>query len=139
MAERSVMALINVSGYITNDLNPQKGQSGRPYVSFGLLETTGYGEKRWTQHYQVWAWGSKDVDRLMKLGVKKGSRVRLTGKLKLVDAYTKASGRTKQLKVSLEDCWLLSEPDALQRLHVPDDTAAFPIREMNGDRETLPE
>lgn len=133
------MALIKVSGRITNDLSPKKGQSGRPYVSFGLLETTGYGEKQWTQHYQVWAWGSTDVDRLLKLGVKKDSKVQLTGKLKLVDAYTKESGRIKQLKISLEECLPLSEPDALS-LHEPDNADAFsPAGELDGDREPLPE
>lgn len=133
------MALIQVTGYITNELTPKTGQSGRPYVSFGLLEITGYGRKQWTQRYQVWAWGSEDVDRLMKLGVKKGCKVRLAGKLKLVDAYTKESGQTKQLKVSIEDCQLLAGPDA-QHLHEPDNAALpFPTKELDGDRESLPE
>lgn len=133
------MALIQVTGYITDELTPKTGQSGRPYVSFGLLETTGYGKKRWTQLFQVWAWGSEDVDRLLKLGVKKGCKVRLAGKVKLVDAYTKESGQTKQMKVSLEDCQMLALPDA-QHLHKPDNAAAlFPIKGLDGDRESLPE
>lgn len=133
------MALIEVTGYITTDLCPQTGQSGRPYISFNLLEKTGYGEKQWTQLYQVWAWGKADVDRLMELGVKKGSKVKVTGKQKLVDAYTKESGRTKQLKISLQDCRLVAEPNSRQHLHEPDDTDTNPVRELNGDREPLPE
>lgn len=62
------MALIQVTGYITDNLAPQTGQSGRPYVRFELLEITGSGKKRWTQYYQVWTWGYEEVDRLMKLG-----------------------------------------------------------------------
>ena len=56
----------------------------------------------------------------MKLGVKKDCKVQITGTLKLVDAYTKASGKTKQLKVALEDCQLLAE-------------------DLDGDRDVLPE
>ncbi|WP_243138673.1 single-stranded DNA-binding protein [Hungatella hathewayi] len=133
------MAQIKVTGYIATDLCPKTGQSGRPYISFDLLEITGYGEKQWRQHYQVWAWGKTDVDRLMKLGVKKGSKVKVTGQQKLVDAYTKGSGRTKQLKISLQDCQLLAELDSMQRLHEPDNTAANPAGELDGDRELLPE
>ena len=51
------MAQIQVTGCVLNDLIPKTGQSGCPYVSFGLLETTGYGKSRWTQIYQVWVWG----------------------------------------------------------------------------------
>lgn len=133
------MALIQVTGHITNNLAPQIGQSGSPYVRFDLLETTGYGKKRWTQYYQVWVWGSEEVDRLMKLGVKKDCKVQITGRLKLVDAYTKESGKTKQLKVSLEDCRLLAGPIALL-LHEPDKTVTdYPIRDLDGDRDVLPE
>jgi hypothetical protein len=133
------MALIEVTGYITMDLCPKTGQSGRPYISFNLLEKTGYGEKHWTQLYQVWAWGKADVDRLMGLGVKQGSKVKVTGKQKLVDAYTKESGRTKQLKISLQSCRLIAEPDSMQHFHEPDNTDTAPARELNGDREPLPE
>lgn len=133
------MALIQVTGYITDNLAPQTGQSGRPYVRFELLEITGSGKKRWTQYYQVWTWGYEEVDRLMKLGVKKDCKVQITGTLKLVDAYTKASGKTKQLKVALEDCQLLADPVALL-LHKPDKAVTdYPIRDLDGDRDVLPE
>lgn len=69
MAERDVMALIEVTGYIITDLCLKTGQSGRPYIYFNLLEKTGYGEKQWTKLYQVWDWGKADVDRIMKLGM----------------------------------------------------------------------
>ena len=75
----------------------------------------------------------------MKLGVKKDCKVQITGTLKLVDAYTNASGKTKQLKVALEDCQLLAEPVALL-LHQPDKTGTdYPIRDLDGDRDVLPE
>lgn len=133
------MALIEVTGYIITDLYPKTGQSGRPYIYFNLLEKTGYGDKQWTQLYQVWAWGKADVDKIMNLGAKKGSKVKVTGKQKLVDAYTKESGRIKQLKVSLQDCMLIAKSDSKQYLHAPKNTDASPTRELNGDRETLPE
>ena len=65
MAERSVMALIQVTGYITDNLAPQTGQSGRPYVRFELLEITGSGKKRWTQYYQVWKMCIRDSSMMM--------------------------------------------------------------------------
>ena len=73
----------------------------------------------------------------MKLGVKKDCKVQITGTLKLVDAYTKAYGKTKQLKVALEDCQLLDDPGLL---HKPDKTVTdYPIRDLDGDRDVLPE
>lgn len=131
------MAQIQVTGCVLNDLVPKTGQSGRPYVNFSLLETTGYGKSRWTQIYQVWAWGKEEVDRLMKLGVEKNCMIWLTGSFRLVDAYTQENGRTKQLKVAYKDCRLLSSPKETQQTHNP--AAPFSGKELDGDREPLPE
>lgn len=95
------MALIHIIGRITTDLEMKYGESGAPYVRFGLAERIGYGDQARTQFYQVWAW--KDTaEALIRSGLKKGSLVRLSGTLTL-EEYTKSDGTTtdKRLKVSL--------------------------------------
>ena len=95
------MALIHVIGRITTDLEMKHGESGAPYVRFGLAERIGYGDQARMQFYQVWAW--KDTaEALIRSGLKKGSLVQLSGTLTL-EEYTKLDGITtdKRLKVSL--------------------------------------
>ena len=57
-----------------------RSQGHLTYVCFGFTEQTGKGQ---FQYYQVWAWDD-EVSRLMQLGVKKESRLWITGTQRLV-------------------------------------------------------
>ena len=107
------MAQIVVFGRVMHELVPKEGQSKQQYVCFDLMERSGNNPP---DYYQVWARGD-DVTRLMRLKVKKGSMIWLTGSQKLVDVRQK-DGTTD-----------------------PDDAAPVPSppEVMNGDREPLPE
>ena len=99
------MAQIVVFGRVMHELVPKEGQSKQQYVCFDLMERSGNTPP---DYYQVWARGD-DVTRLMRLKVKKGSMIWLTGSQKLVDVRQK------------------------------DGTTVKPPEVMNGDREPLPE
>ena len=94
------MAQIFAFGRVENDLVPKKSQKDSTYVCFGFTEQTGKGQ---FQYYQVWAWDD-EVSRLARLGVKKDSRLWITGTQQLVDC-TAGHGkeRTKILKIYLSN------------------------------------
>ena len=79
------MAQIVVFGRVMHELVPKEGQSKQQYVCFDLMERSGNNPP---DYYQVWARGD-DVTRLMRLKVKKGSMIWLTGSQKLVDVRQK--------------------------------------------------
>ena len=81
------MAQIFAFGRVENDLAPKKSQKDSTYVCFGFTEQTGKGQ---FQYYQVWAWGD-EVSRLIQLGVKKDSRLWITGTQQLVDCTAAVS------------------------------------------------
>ena len=137
------MAQIYVFGHVEEDLVVKTSQKNSPYVCFTFKEQTGKGR---TQSYQVWAWNA-DVSRLVKLGVKKGSLLWLTGTMQLVDC-TEDHGKvkTKVMKVFLTNWGYLpgkyprqNEADAENDPGPIPDPPALPMEVMDGDREALPE
>lgn len=135
------MAQIFVFGRVTADLTLKESINHTPYICFSLAENIGFGDKCRTQYYQVWAWG-QDTSRLIKLGVKRGSLIWLTGSQELVDS-TKKDGETKtmNLKVSLDNWGFvptgqLKPPDP--NFPKEPETVAE-TNKLDGDREFLPE
>lgn len=141
------MAQIFVFGCVTADLQLKQSQKQTPYVSFDLAEHIGYGCEQRTIYYQVWAWGDAAL-RLIRLKIKKGSMIWLTGSLELVDCTSQNGDvKTKRLKVYLANCgyipkWQPKHSDA----GLPDcqETAASfcsvpPLEVLDGEREALPE
>ena len=90
------MAQIYVFGRVMHELVPKEGQSKQQYVCFDLMERSGNTPP---DYYQVWARGD-DVTRLMRLKVKKGSMIWLTGSQKLVDVRQKDGTTVKKLKIT---------------------------------------
>ena len=98
------MAQVFVFGCVTADLQLKQSQKQTPYVSFDLAEHIGYGDGQRTIYYQVWAW-REDALRLIRLKVKKGSMIWITGSLELVDCTSQNGNvKTKRLKISLDNC-----------------------------------
>jgi len=127
---------------VENDLAPKKSQKDSTYVCFGFTEQTGKGQ---FQYYQVWAWDD-EVSSLARLGVKKGSRLWITGTQQLVDC-TAGHGkeRAKILKIYLSNFGFL--PVRISKegsADFPDepgtaDAAPPPVEVLDGERESLPE
>ena len=136
------MAQIFAFGRVENNLVPKKSQKDSTYVCFGFTEQTGKGQ---FQYYQVWAW-EDEVSRLVQLGVKKDSRLWITGTQQLVDCTTgHGKDRTKVLKIYLSNFGFL--PGRFPKENstdIPDDpetadAAPPPVEVLDGDRESLPE
>ena len=135
------MAQIVVFGRVMHELVPKEGQSKQQYVCFDLMERSGNNPP---DYYQVWARGD-DVTRLMRLKVKKGSMIWLTGSQKLVDVRQKDGTTVKKLKIWLTDFGFLPGQTSRAKTECEQhdsDTAATapaPSEVMDGDRESLPE
>ena len=141
------MAQVFVFGYVTADLQLKQSQKQTPYVCFDLAEHIGFGNGQRTIYYQVWTWG-EDALRLIRLKIKKGSMIWISGSQELVDCTSQNGDvKTKRLKVYLDNCGFLPDWQSKdQKLSLPDcqETAApansLPPREiLDGERETLPE
>ena len=134
------MAQIHVFGRVMHDLVPKEGQTKQPYVCFDLMERNGGNQP---DFYQVWARGDA-VARLMRLKVKKGSMIWLTGSQKLVDVRQKDGSTVKKLKVWLTDFGYLpgqtsrAKPESDQNGSDQAETVPAPAEVMDGDREPLP-
>ena len=135
------MAQIHVFGRVMHDLVPKESQSKQPYVCFDLMERSGNNPP---DFYQVWARGDQ-VARLVRLKIKKGSMIWLTGSQKLVDVRQKDGTTVKKLKIWLTDFGFLpGQPSRAKtecEQHDSDTaaTAPAPSEVMDGDRESLPE
>ena len=141
------MAQVFVFGCVTADLQLKQSQKQTPYVCFDLAEHIGYGDGQRTIYYQVWAW-REDALRLIRLKVKKGSMIWITGSLELVDCTSQNGNvKTKRLKISLDNCgympsWQQKQQDGeLTGGHGTE--AGFhdpsPPKVLDGEREPLPE
>ncbi len=136
------MAQIFAFGRVENDLVPQKSQRDSTYVCFGFTEQTGKGQ---FQYYQVWAWDD-EVSRLIQLGVKKGSRLWITGTQQLVDC-TAGHGKEKAkvLKIYLSNFGFLpgrfpkESPADFPNDPETAESAPPPVEVLDGERESLPE
>ena len=134
------MAQIVVFGRVMHELVPKEGQSKQQYVCFDLMERSGNTPP---DYYQVWARGD-DVTRLMRLKVKKGSMIWLTGSQKLVNVRQKDGSTVKKLKVWLADFGCLpgqtsrAKPERDQNGSDQAETVPAPAEVMDGDREPLP-
>lgn len=135
------MAQIHVFGRVMHDLVPKESQSKQPYVCFDLMERSGNNPP---DFYQVWARGDQ-VARLVRLKIKKGSMIWLTGSQKLVDVRQKDGTTVKKLKIWLTDFGFLPGQTSRAKTECEQhdsDTAATaptPSEVMDGDRESLPE
>jgi len=134
------MAQIHVFGRVMHDLVPKESQSKQPYVCFDLMERSGNNPP---DFYQVWARGDQ-VARLVRLKIKKGSMIWLTGSQKLVDVRQKDGTTVKKLKIWLTDFGFLPGQTSRAKTECEQhdsDTAATapaPSEVMDGDRESLP-
>lgn len=136
------MAQIFAFGRVENDLVLKKSQKDSTYVCFGFTEQTGKGQ---FQYYQVWAWDD-EVSRLIRLGVKKDSRLWITGTQQLVDCTANnGKERTKILKIYLSNFGFLPGRFSKENsTDFPDDpgtpeTALPPVKVLDGEHESLPE
>ena len=141
------MSQINIIGRVTADFELQTSAKDVPYVRFTMVENIGYGENARAQYLQVWAW-REFATQLIKLKVKKGSQLWVTGSLEL-ETYQKrdSKGKDKRLKVIL-DSWefipngkpLADHTDTPHVNTSPNDAAqpALPDGAIDGDREPLP-
>ena len=135
------MAQIHVFGRVMHELVPKESQSKQPYVCFDLMERSGNNPP---DFYQVWARGDQ-VARLVRLKIKKGSMIWLTGSQKLVDVRQKDGTTVKKLKIWLTDFGFLPGQTSRAKTECEQhdsDTAATapaPSEVMDGDRESLPE
>ena len=135
------MAQIHVFGRVMHDLVPKESQSKQPYVCFDLMERSGNNPP---DFYQVWARGDQ-VAQLVRLKIKKGSMIWLTGSQKLVDVRQKDGTTVKKLKIWLTDFGFLPGQTSRAKTECEQhdsDTAATapaPSEVMDGDRESLPE
>ena len=135
------MAQIHVFGRVMHDLVPKESQSKQPYVCFDLMERSGNNPP---DFYQVWARGDQ-VARLVRLKIKKGSMIWLTGSQKLVDVRQKDGTTVKKLKIWLTDFGFLPGQTSRAKTECEQhdsDTAATapaPSEVMDGDRESRPE
>ena len=135
------MAQIHVFGRVMHDLVPKESQSKQPYVCFDLMERSGNNPP---DFYQVWARGDQ-VARLVRLKIKKGSMIWLTGSQKLVDVRQKDGTTVKKLKIWLTDFGFLpgqtyrAKTECEQHDSDTAATAPAPSEVMDGDRESLPE
>lgn len=137
------MAQIFAFGFVEDDLEVKKSQSGSSYVCFSLKEQAG---KNRVQSYQVWAW-NENVSRLTGLGVKKGSLIWITGALQLVDCTTgQGKGKTKLLKVYLSNWGYVpfrrsaqnAAAESKESGYFPEDHI-LPAEVLDGERDALPE
>ncbi len=137
------MAQIYVIGHVMDDLVVKQSQKDSSYICFSFSEQI---DKNRRQYYQVWAW-NEDVSRLMKLGVKKGSFLWLTGTLQLVDC-TKEQGKvkTKIMKVFLTNWGYIPTKNSISEdMDRNNDTGqsidsySSLTENMDGDRIALPE
>ena len=135
------MAQIHVFGRVMHDLVPKESQSKQPYVCFDLMERSGNNPP---DFYQVWARGDQ-VARIVRLKIKNGSMIWLTGSQKLVDVRQKDGTTVKKLKIWLTDFGFLPGQTSRAKTECEQhdsDTAATapaPSEVMDGDRESLPE
>ena len=135
------MAQIFVFGRVMHEIVQKESHAKQPYVCFDLMEHTG---KDHTEFYQVWANG-ENVARLIRLKIKKGSIIWLTGSQKLVDIRQKDGTNIKKLKVWLTDFGyipnLSSKETTEHNLHDFDNTTpSIPSFEVvDGDCQPLPE
>jgi len=137
------MAQVHIVGRVTADLEPRTGQSGTPYIRFGIAETVGHGHTVKTQYADVWAWG-RLAEQLLRRKVKKGSLIRVSGQLEL-EEFTKRDGVTtdKRLKVKMES-WDYADPGNHQDVAPDSDTRQAekpksPSTVIDGERDSLPE
>ena len=136
------MAQIFAFGRVENDLAPKKSQKDSTYVCFGFTEQTGKGQ---FQYYQVWAWDD-EVSRLIQLGIKKESRLWITGTQRLVDCTAgRGKEKDKVLKIYLSDFGFLPghfpKESPADFPNDPETAAAAPppVEVLDGERESLPE
>ena len=135
------MAQITVFGTVTEDLVLKHSQRNIAYISFHLREHLGNGR---FQTFQVWVWSS-DADRIIRLGIHKGSLIWVSGSMELVDS-TQQHGkeRTKVLKIYCKDFGHLprnkDEDQFAQHENSITEAGSIPApKELDGDRMQLPE
>lgn len=136
------MAQIFAFGRVENDLVPKKSQKDSTYVCFGFTEQTGKGQ---FQYYQVWAWDD-EVSRLIQLGIKKESRLWITGTQRLVDCTAgRGKEKDKVLKIYLSDFGFLpghfpkESPADFPNDPETAESAPPPVEVLDGERDSLPE
>ncbi|MFQ7749151.1 MAG: single-stranded DNA-binding protein [Eubacteriales bacterium] len=133
------MAQIHVFGRVMHDLVPKKARQNNRMSALTLWSETAVTSRTLS------GMGRGDaVARLMKLKVRKGSMIWLTGSQKLVDVRQKDGSTVKKLKVWLTDFGYLpgqtsrAKPECDQNGSDQAETVPAPAEVMDGDREPLP-
>lgn len=134
------MSYIFVFGRVMQDITPKESQAKQLYTCFDLMERTGNNPP---DYYQVWASGAH-IPRLIRLGVKRGSMIWLTGSQRLVDVRMKDGKTVRKPKVWLTDFGLL--PGNKHNVEVPQhefdsiaEPSISPTDILDGDHIPLPE
>ena len=137
------MAQVYVIGQVTDDLELKTSINNNTYVRFNVAETIGSKEHRRTQNLQIWAIGD-DAERLVRVHVKKGSLIWVSGSLEL-EVYTRKDGVTtdKRLKVFLDNWGIVpivlnGTVKQLSDRKSPEKSSFETMIVIDGDRENLP-
>ena len=133
------MAQINVIGFVTDNIIPKQSQKGSAGVLFYLKEYTG---KSRYQVYQIWARG-EIISRILRLKLRKGSHIWLTGSIELVDhTASRDKKQIKMLRIYCSDFGIVSSrntvPNTAESMTADSAQESLPV-ELDGDRDQLPE
>lgn len=83
---------LTVMGNVTADLEKKVGEkSGKEYLYFNLANNKGPKDSKRASFYQCWVFGNENCSKMIDAGVKKGSRIIVTGELEMTP-YRKKDG-----------------------------------------------
>lgn len=97
-----MMIHITTVGGVTADLELKESANGKPYLSFDLAVTKGFGTNKHTVYLQVWAFGAM-AERIVAAKVRKGSQLLISGDLDVVEFERTDSSKGMANKVYLQD------------------------------------
>lgn len=97
-----MMIHITTVGGVTADLELKESANGKPYLSFDLAVTKGFGTNKHTVYLQVWAFGAL-AERIVAAKVRKGSQLLISGDLDVVEFERTDSSKGMANKVYLQD------------------------------------
>ena len=133
------MAQINVIGFVTEDLSPRQGQKELAYVRFLFKEQIG--NSRY-QYYNVWVWGNL-ATHMIRLNIKKGSMLLLSGSLELATKASKdGKGQNVYMNIHCKYFEFIpfrrTEKQTAESMTAESAPEGLP-EELDGDRNQLPE
>lgn len=97
-----MMIHITTVGGVTADLELKESANGKPYLSFDLAVTKGFGTNKHTVYLQVWVFNAM-AERIVAAKVRKGSQLLISGDLDVVEFERTDSSKGMANKVYLQD------------------------------------